>query len=364
VDASESDGDSRPLDPPDVRATVAEIEREARARRRAGEIPATYERELDALFASIAPVGARFDSVEAVLAQTERIAGFDVTAPTASNIRGGALVKRGLQRAVGWQFHFFAGQVQAFAYSTLRAFRLLTDRVVELERRLPITDPRVEAMLSIDRDHLDLGPWLDRIPEWCAGRPGRVLHAESATGALVVALNAAGIDAYGVDPRDDAGAAADTAGAETRTTGALDHLRALPPSALGGLVLSGCIDRFALGDQLELAKHAMRVLAPGGRLVVLGSHPRHWMLHGDPVTADLTFGRPLHPETWTHVIGGLGFDAVERHDGARPTLGARANLSPEVVAAFAEIEPLLFPPEAFAITAERPAEPNELDLSA
>jgi len=364
VDASEPDGDARPLDPPDVRAAVAEIEREARARRRAGEIPTTYERELDALFASIAPVGARFDSVEAVLAQTERIAGFDVTAPTASNIRGGALVKRGLQRAVGWQFHFFAGQVQAFAYSTLRAFRLLTDRVVALERRLPITDPRVDAMLTIDRDHLDLDPWLDLVPRWCAGRPGRVLHAESGTGALVVALNAAGIDAYGVDPRDDAGAMADAAGAETRSTGALDHLRALPPSALGGLVLSGCVDRLGLGDQLELGEHAWRVLAPGGRLVVLGSDPRHWVLHGDPVTADLTFGRPLHAETWTHVVDGLGFDALERHDGARPSSAARANLAPEVVAALGEIEPLLFPPEAFAVIAERPAEPDELDRSA
>jgi len=364
VDASEPDGDARPLDPPDVRAAVADIEREARARRRAGEIPTTYERELDALFESIAPVGARFDSVEAVLAQTERIAGFDVAAPTASNIRGGALVKRGLQRAVGWQFHFFAGQVQAFAYSTLRALRLLTDRVVALEHRLPITDPRVEAMVSVDRDRLDVGPWLDRILQWCAARPGRVLHAESGNGTLVVALNEAGIDAYGVDPRDDAGAVSDSAGVETRTTGALEHLRALPQGALGGLVLSGCVDRFALGDQLELAKHAMRVLAPGGRLVVLGSHPLHWMLHGDPVTGDLTFGRPLHPETWTHVIGELGFCGVEHHDGARPGFEARSTLSPDVAAALEAIEPLLFPPAAFAVIAERPAEPNELDLSA
>ncbi len=364
MDASESDGDARPLDPLDVRAAVAEIEREARARRRAGEIPKSYERELDALFEAIAPVGARYDSVEAVLAQTERIAGFDVTAPTASNIRGGALVKRGLQRAVGWQFHFFASQVQAFAYSTLRAFRLLTDRVVELERRLPVTDARVEAMVTVERDHVDMGPWLAQITSWCAGRPGRVLHAESGPGALVVALDEAGIDAYGVDPRDDAGAVADAAGVETRTTGALDHLRSLPANALGGLVLSGCVDRYALGDQLELARHAMRVLAPGGRLVVLGAHPRHWALHGDPITADLTFGRPLHPETWTHVISGLGFGAIERHDGARATFGERTALSPEVVAALRDVEPLLFPPEAFVIGAVRPAEPGELDVSA
>ena len=88
------------------------------------------------------------------------------------------------------------------------------------------------------------------------------------------------------------------------------------------------------------------------------------MLHGDPVTADLTFGRPLHPETWSHVIESLGFGAVECHEGPRGTFEARANLSREVVAALDEIEPLLFPPEAFAVIAERPAEPNELDLSA
>ncbi len=270
----------------------------------------------------------------------------------------------GLQRAVGWQFHFFAGQVQAFAYSTLRAFRLLTDRVVALERRLPITDPRVEAMLTIDRDQLDLGPWLDQVPQWFAGRSGRVLHAESGTGALVVALNKAGIDAYGVDPRDDAGAVADAAGAETRTTGALDHLRALPPGALGGLVLSGCVDRFALGDQLELANHGAaraRARRPvGGPRVAstaLGAagRSRDRRPHVRPAAAP------------ADVDARARRSRIRRGRAARrcaPDFEARANLSPEVVAVLAEIEPLLFPPEAFAVIAERPAEPDQLDCSA
>jgi hypothetical protein len=362
VEASDTQEDPERLD---VRAVVADIEREARARRRAGQIPPEYERDLDALFESIAPVGATHDSVEAVLARTERIARFDVAAPTASNLPGGEFVKRGLRRAMGWQFHFFSSQVQAFAYSSLRAFRLLGDRVGALERRLPITDARVEAMLAPGGADLDVAPWVERLRGWSTGRPGRVMHAESGTGALIVALNEAGIDAYGVDPHDDAGVSADAAGLETRATGALEHLRASPPGALGGVVLSGCIDRFALGDQLELATHAMRVLAPGGRLVILGTHPREWLLRGDPVRSDLTFGRPLHPETWMHVLGALGFSAIEHHDGPRVgALDTGADTPPEVATALRRIEPLLFPPPVFAVVAERPAERDGLDPSA
>src|SRR3954470_870486 len=45
-------------DAPDARALMADIEREVRARRRAGLIDDDYERELDRLFDAVAPPGA------------------------------------------------------------------------------------------------------------------------------------------------------------------------------------------------------------------------------------------------------------------------------------------------------------------
>jgi SAM-dependent methyltransferase len=350
-------------DPVDVRAVMAEIERDARARRRVGAVPIDYEHELDALFESIAPVGARFDSVEAVLGQSERIAGFNVAAPTESRLPGGAFVKRGVQRAVGWQFHFFASQVQALSYSVLRALRLLTERVVELERRLPVTDSRGRELHGAKGEFDDLSAWHSRVAEWCEGSAERVLHGESGTGALVVALNEKGIDAYGVDPHDDAGSLADAAGVETRTIGVLEHLGALPEASLGALVLTACVDLFALGDQLELATQAVRVLAPGGRLVVIGTHPRAWALRGDPVQTDLTFGRPLHPETWMHILGEAGFSSIERHDGEQDHVPSPADgaVTPEVAEALRELQRVVFPPRTFAVVATRAAPVRSAD---
>lgn len=332
---------------------MAEIERDARARRRVGAVPVDYERELDALFESIAPVGARFDSVEAVLGQSERIAGFNVSAPTESRLPGGAYVKRGVQRAVGWQFHFFASQVQALSYSVLRALRLLTERVVELERRLPATDSRSHEFRAARAPLPDLSEWQERILDWCAATTERVLHAESGSGALVVALNEKGIDAYGVDPHDDAGALADAAGLETRTIGVLEHLAALPDASLGALVLTSCVDRFTLGDQLELTAQAARVLASGGRLIVIGTHPRAWALHGDPIHTDLTFGRPLHPETWMHIAGEAGLTSVERRDGEQGSLPGVGDMPPEAAHALQELQRAVFPPRTFAVVATR-----------
>ena len=98
----------------------------------------------------------------------------------------------------------------------------------------------------------------------------------------------------------------------------LTHLRALPEASLGGLVLSGCVDDRALGEMLEIADRAAAVLAPGGRVVVVSDGPAAWARQTDPVVADLAPGRPLHPETWCHLLGERGFrdlrvDSVPSH---------------------------------------------------
>jgi SAM-dependent methyltransferase len=344
-----------PLDPLDVRALVSEIEREARARRRTGLIDPTFERELDALFESLAPGGAAGDSVQALLDQSERAAAFDLRAPTASNLPGGEVVKRGLQRATGWQFEHTRRQLQAFGFSVVRAVRLLGERVAALERRLPSTDVRLTASLPPAAGDADLSPWFARVREWCGGRPGRVLHAECGVGALVVALRDAGIDAFGADPRDDAAEIADRAGAEVRTADARELLHALPEGELGGIVLSGCVDRYTLGDQLDLVQLAARALAPGGVLVVLATHPDAWARQVDPVRADLSFGRPLHPQTWMHLASGAGLADVETHPGpAGGSLDAGPEVPVGVARAFERLEAVLFPPASVAIVGERP----------
>ena len=350
MDAASS---TAPDEHPDVRAIVADIEREARARRRLGAVDPSYERQLDALFEAIAPVGATGQSVQAVLEQTERTARLDVPPPIASNLPGGQVVKRGVERIAGWRFEHMRGQVQSFAFSIVHAVRMLNDRVVALERRLPSSRAELRRPLPLGSD-FDVTPWLGAVCAWCAGCPGRVLHAECGSGALVVAMHEAGIDAFGADPRDDAAEIADRAGVEVRTVDVLEYLGSVPAGALGGVVLTGCADRFVLGDQLDLAAMAARTLAPGGRVVVLGTHPAVWERQRDPIQADLSFGRPLHPETWAHVLGEAGLHVIEQQDG-RPSepLHAGPDVTPELATALGRIEAALFPPTSYAVVAEQ-----------
>ena len=73
-------------------------------------------------------------------------------------------------------------------------------------------------------------------------------------------------------------------------------------TGLAAIVLSGCVDRLALGGQLELLDLAMTKLAPDGRLIVLGTDPGAWGRARSPVEADLSPGRPLHADTWVALL--------------------------------------------------------------
>jgi O-antigen chain-terminating methyltransferase len=199
--------------------------------------------------------------------------------------------------------------------------------------------------------------WIDLVVTELGSMPGRVLHTECGNGSLLAAMSEAGADAYGVEPVDALAMDASRAGLDVRADDALTHLRALPEASLAGLVLSGCVDALPLGEVLEVADRAAATVAPGGRVVILSAGPAAWARALDPVVADLAPGRPLHPETWVHLLGERGFTgarvearsetpALERVPADTP--GAEAlNANCE------RIERLLYSPAAYAVVASR-----------
>jgi hypothetical protein len=291
-------------------ALMADIEREVRARRRAGQVDDDYERELDRIFDAVAPPGATGSGLEAALARAERAAVIDPVGPVASRFPGVALLRRVLRKLLAFYVEHVARQVTAFGVMTLRSIRLLGERVDAIEARVPQTDPRLAALTVPIASDLDLTRWHDIVVKALAPVTGRVAQLECGDGALLAAVVDAGIDAYGVDPRPDAAALADARRIEARTTGALAHLRALPPGALGGVVLSGCVERFSVGDLVELVERVTVALAPGTPLVVVSRDPSGPF---DPIAADLAPGRPLHAETWRFLLERQGFDAIDVH---------------------------------------------------
>ncbi len=152
--------------------------------------------------------------------------------------------------------------------------------------------------------------------------------------------------------------AAAKAGLDVRGDDLLSHLGTVPDRALGALVLSGAVDVLPLGLLLQLIDLAAAKVSSGGVLVVVSSAPAAWARSLDPVVADLAPGRPLHPETWVHLLGAHGFTDAISH-GA-PDAAARLEAVPDATpgaqvlnANIDRLNAVLFSPAAFAMVARR-----------
>jgi hypothetical protein len=197
-------------------------------------------------------------------------------------------------------------------------------RSVPASRVLSVLRPRELAGAAAEATHVAIEgallTWvLDRLSA-TAGVPGPVLHAESGDGSIVEALVARGLDVRGADPRLSVRAGGATS---TVAAGALEYLGAAPSGTLSGLLLTGVVDRLRPGAARALAQLAARSLAPGGVVVLVGARPEV-VVAIDPVAADLSPGRPIHPVTWCHLLAHFGLSelTIFEMDASEPDIFA------------------------------------------
>jgi hypothetical protein len=341
----------------DAEQLMAEIEAEVRARRAAGDLPADFERELDLAFARFAPVGAAGDDLESVAVRAEQAAFIDLATPPMTGPPGVPFVKRVLRKLMFFYLHHVAEQITTLALVLTRGLRLLGRRVDDLERVVPGAGPGSENALPAGSAP-DLGAWSELLPKALAGARGRVLHADCGDGSLVAALRGAGLDAYGAGAAPGAAATGEAAGLELRPVAAVEHLRLVGKGTLGGLVLSGCVDRSVAAVQRELVMLAAARLAGGAPLAIVGTPPAAWERSVGPVAADLAPGRPLHAETWAALLEAAGFTGIETHLG--PVVGGLSPVPGDDETAAAvnanldRLNEVLFGPAGFCIVAVAP----------
>lgn len=229
------------------------------------------------------------------------------------------------------------------------ALRYLAARLDRLESR---NDPVAELLpdLAAQVPVPDLAEWVGELAGWLgpAHRELPVVVGEADSGALTRALATAGHRVMAVEPRGAEawrameGAGQGPGGAEAgRGVGAqgrapagdgarageattvvlgevLDILGIAPAGSASGAVLTGAVDRLDLAGKLSLLHHAVRVVRPGGVVVVLTTDQVAWDEAVPVVARDLAPGRPLHPRTWLLLLGRLGVDEARWH---RPSGG-------------------------------------------
>jgi hypothetical protein len=299
----------------DLDLVLAEIREEVVRRRAAGDFPPSLERELDLAFDRYVPAGTVSSDFREAIAAADRAAYMNVAVPTESQKPGVGEVKRVLRKAMAWYLNYLAQQTTAFATTSVRAMRALGERLAVVEDQLAEWRPELDDTRDRPPEAPDLEAWIQSVLGHVRGAPGRVLHAECGEGRLVRAMMDAGLDAYGVEPR---GPLVDRAVAdqlEAWPDEPVSHLASVADGFLGGIVLSGCLDRVSLSRQRRLVDLAWSKLAPGGRVVLLACQPERWAEAVPVLEADLAPGRPLHAVTWAHLLERTRFGGIQIIDG-------------------------------------------------
>jgi hypothetical protein len=137
-----------------------------------------------------------------------------------------------------------------------------------------------------------------------------VLHADCGQGDLLCALDRVGISARGVEPRGAVALRSLEQGCAVTIAEVIDDLRGRAAGSLGGLVLSGVVDRLPLHATLLLLAEARHALALGAPIVVLASTPDRARADRDVVAEDLLDPRPLQARTWEVLLARAQFSGA------------------------------------------------------
>ena len=192
----------------------------------------------------------------------------------------------------------------------VEAFRFLSARVATLEARLAAQDRPVEgaAWLVPARP---LGSWTGPVAaHLLASTPGGdLVHADCGEGDLLEALSGRGAVAHGVEPRGAVALRALERGFAVTIAELSEHLAGRPEGSLGGVALSGVVDRLPLHALLSLLGQCRRALCRGAPLVVVAEPPAATESWEAPAL-DLVQGRPVHEATWELLLDRAGFVEV------------------------------------------------------
>jgi hypothetical protein len=290
-----------------IAQVMAEIEEDVRLRRASGDLPPKLERELDELFLAHSPVAGRGGDLTDALRMVDAATFVDPVVPVDSNRAAGAAVKKGMRTLLLWYVGWITHQISQFASAVSRTLHIIEGRLQEIERKLEVQRVPRAGVVEFPELHGPEAWWTGPAVKAVQSTSGRILHAASGSGLLVRQIVAAGGDAYGVDPRGSLVDQGVLAGSDLRAEELADHLRAVAPAALSGVVLSGLVEGMGGGEREQLLALLASALAPGGTLVLHSVTPATWAGPEAPPEADLAPGHPLRASTWRHLLEQGGY---------------------------------------------------------
>lgn len=221
--------------------------------------------------------------------------------------KGGSTTRRGKRGRTASGSEEQKSEVEDAMTHVVEAFRFLHARISTLEERVSTEDVPLDgaAWLAPARE---LGGWVEPLVSLITAQKsdGDVVHADCGEGALLLALMQRGVGAIGVEPRGGVALRALERGGDVTISELAEFLPQQAAASLGGLVMSGVVDRLPLHAILPLLAGARRALA-GGAPIVIVSEPSAPLAGNDPTSQDMVDRASLHLETWELLLDRSGF---------------------------------------------------------
>jgi SAM-dependent methyltransferase len=199
-------------------------------------------------------------------------------------------------------------------------------------------------------------PYLDDVAALTS--PGPVLDLGSGRGEWLELLSEVQVDAYGIDRDLFAVENGRERGLDLRHEDALGHLASIPEGSVGVVSAFHLVEHLDFGDVMLLLDQAVRVLRPGGLLLIETPNPENVLVASTTFHLDPTHRMALPPMLLEFLVASRGFDQIEvRH--LHPALdqletgdsseAARKTIQP----ALERLNTLLFGPQDYAVLARR-----------
>jgi O-antigen chain-terminating methyltransferase len=156
-------------------------------------------------------------------------------------------------------------------------------------------------------------------------QPARALDIGCGRGEWLELASAAGFEASGVDIDDGMLAACRERGLAVQTADGLQTLRALPDASLAMVSAFHVVEHIPFEDVRALVAEALRVLQPGGLLILETPNPENLVVGASSFYRDPSHLRPLPPELLSFAAEYAGFarqlvvrlqEPAELHAGA------------------------------------------------
>ncbi len=301
-------GTSGSSDQVDLDRLIGELETEAARRRAEPGYPHDADARLHFELTRRAPNPSPSSAMKEVVAPVEEVASAETTASHRHSPDSGGS-RRHDREVLGRRLEELDARVTSLGMATAGALHTLIDRLEQVEDRVRHLEPRDDERApssSPPGDSAALARWRGRLPETLPSGE-RVLYAQVDADAVVAALRAEGIDAYGITGTESG----HRPGPDVGSGDLLTHLRAVEDDALGAVVLAGTPDTMSPHVVGPLVAELRRV---AGTVVIISEAPWWWRSRLGAVRADLAEGRPLDPDTWLHAFHGVAMAGTGEYD--------------------------------------------------